>query len=240
MAQLWDEPIIDPAHRSALDELRAAKVTAEMTLVLLDFYRNKAVELSGDPGLCVDLVDDHKEASYVPDRHRLDLFAGAVADAPGLDWLDLLHGECWHELAHALFSQPQIWEGAQHRGELNEAANLLEDIRIGRRLLEGHADARSWLRANVAGRWFLPEVIQARSDAAMNGWGRIATILCGRAHSGVVTAAESGRLRALFPEATPEAFAACDRVWAEYSALSDEDAASGSADRLIGELAAYF
>jgi hypothetical protein len=243
MPILWDTPIVEPGDSPALAELRAGEVDPEMTLVLLAAYRQLAIEISGDPTLCVDLVDIKEEAAYDPSRHRLDLFAGASADAPELDWLDLLHGEFWHELAHALYSQELIWEGPRRSGVTAEAENLLEDIRIERRLINEHEHSRSWLRANVVGRWYAEDVIREKSHPHDVGWARIATILCGRLHSGVITDGEATRLSRLFlsfPEVDVNEFDAANEIWAEFAGLTDKEAAGDRADFLIASLARYF
>lgn len=243
MATLWDEPIIDPYDADALAALRGQGVGPSDKILLGHAYRDLAIDISGDQALCIAFVDTKEEAGYAWKSHRIDLFAGSVADAPGLDWLDLLHGEFWHELGHALYSRDLCLRDPARTGVLEEAENLLEDIRIERRLVKEHPPTRAWLRANVIGRWYREDVIRQRSQPSEPGWARIATILSGRAHSGVLTEREKQRLRQLFltlPHVDGLQFVAVDEIWKTYAELDDADAAGLRADELIEALAAYF
>jgi hypothetical protein len=240
---LWDSVFTLPADEQVLAGMRQRGVDPEMTLVLLDRYRRKAVDISNDPSLCVDLVDEKEGAGYAYAKHRLDLFANATSDTPELDWLDLLEGEFWHELAHALYSQELIWYGAHRTGVSLEAENLLEDIRIERRLLEEHFDAKPWLRGNVIGRWYREETIREKSHPSEHGWVRIATILCARRYSNVVNNDEADRLERIFtsfPEVSGADFAAVEDIWKRYASLGDRETSEPLADELIGELADLF
>ena len=216
MPTLWDEPIIDPDDADALEALRRDGVTPSDTILLGVAYRHIAIDISGDPAIRVAFVDTKEESGYAWKSHRIYLHPGAVSDAPALDWLHLLHGEFWHELAHALYSRDLCTREPARDGALDDAENLLEDIRIERRLVEDHPPTRSWLRANAIGRWYREDIIRQRSQPTEHGWARIATILCGRAHSGVLTEPEEQRLAQLFmslPRVTRSKFAAVDEIW---------------------------
>lgn len=243
MLTLWDEPIINPDDADALQALRRQGVRPSETILLGHAYRDMAIDISDDPAIRVAFVDTKEESGYAWRSHRIDLYAGSVADAPGLDWLDLLHGEFWHELGHALYSKDLCSREPARTGVLDQAENLLEDIRIERRLVEEHPPTRSWLRANVIGRWYREDVIRQRSQPAEHGWARIATILSGRVHSGVLTGLEKQRLAQLFmslPHVERLRFAAVDEVWKAYAELGDADAAGPEVDELVEALASYF
>lgn len=81
-----------------------------------------------------------------------------------------MYASLWHEVAHVLYSNDFPWlDGAR----LRYAANLVEDGRAERRLVQEHPALRTWLRRNAWSSYLgreddeLDETTVAQASAAL-------------------------------------------------------------------------
>jgi hypothetical protein len=146
-------------------------------------------------------------------------------------WLRAVESHVWHEMGHELFSRN--YEAPN--GKLPEiASNLLEDIRVERRLVETFGDqAQPALALNLRLSW--PDD-QAICQGAMRlGSTTVLTILVGRRHARTVSDGEADGVLALAPGAV--ATSELRELWAQYSSLADDEVGEDSAKELAVALA---
>lgn len=228
----WDD-IPDLATDPELGPLVTLTVDDETAIIA--FYATEAAKLQPlrPPVVAIaDLPASHPlgGAGYLRASHQIDLNpreGASEADVTAGRWRGLLHGQFWHEMAHALDSYEPT-----EPDPLDEliAQQLLEDVRIEREVVKQQRHARRWLRANTLGRY--ATVPRIRALAAQASWRHVYCVLCARRHAGVVTEAEAAEIAEMEPDEN-ERFQRIDAIFAAYVAL---DPATEEAARLVRAL----
>jgi hypothetical protein len=233
---LTNGSLVDEVAWGDLDPLLTA-MQSERTDAISSYYTTLARQLAARPDLEVLVADG--DSYYELKTERLVVAAFARGDEHSLgtaNWAAVLHGEFWHELGHVLYSQRIFEFDPGGDPDLEETANLLEDIRMERRLLREHrSEAEPWLRFTLL---FDRSTDDLCDYAAIHGWPRICSAYYGRRHAGVIRS-EEARLIAGISDETQAVVGELNATWAEFAALGDEEVNEPRAHVLIHDLAQY-
>lgn len=199
------------------------------------FYESLVAGLAQDPSPEIDVVQS--DTHYAPADHRivLGLLDRGDRNEHGLErWLEVVHASFWHEFGHSQYSRKLDAGSNDERMEL--AANLLEDLRMERRLLANFGErARSWIRFNLLSD---KDIASIPRFAANDGWEVVTTVIAGRGVAGVLTADEVEAIRSLDGEAA-QAIKDLGPVWEDYVALADDEIAPPAITPLASALAPH-
>jgi hypothetical protein len=102
------------------------------------------------------------------------------------------------------------------------ALNLLEDIRVERRLVQDMPAALNWLRLNVLGQRPSRRDVEHEAIDLRRGRIHVACVVAGREHSGVVTTEGAERLLEIAKTPADER-AQLRRIWETYAQLGESE-----------------
>jgi hypothetical protein len=220
LAPLRDVLRDDDAEPSSLNSLltqRAREVTDEDVQVKV---RQSGSEHLVDFGLVIVGFFDHGDERSL---------------GGDMQWLASLYSSLWHEVAHVLYSYDFPW---LDDARLRYAANLLEDGRAERRLVDEHPELKTWLRRNVLlGR----DSSELATRAANEGWPHEFIVVGSRDTAGVLQPADYDTFCEQLPDTVPttELVAA----WSPYLTLGDgdldEEVVGEAASALVPHLRAH-
>jgi hypothetical protein len=208
---------------------------------LLEFYARWLPDATGVAEASVRLQE--RETSYTEGRVVWLNVRDSLDFKTARERLAWVHVTMWHEAAHVRHPIPGPWldELAQRepdvgRQRLDDAFQLLEDLRVERELVSAKPQAAPWLRYAIGCHGGVFELAVGCGKDPDCGWARAATMTAGRAIAGVIDHDTLHRITRFDKRLADQTTRFWD-VWETYSRLTDAECDAGFGDDQLLALA---